>query len=179
MKPLIGILFVAAVATVGDYVWFEIGIRHRPTAGAIHGAVLLGSVGAVLGWISGRAIAGLAAGVAAGVGGAAAYYALAALGPRGMNYGAMVAAWVAVWIVLALIDGRWLRRAAARSWSESLFRGGLAAVLGGAAFALVLGTLWMNESDGRNYVLQFGAWALAWAPGLLAITWPAGHQRTT
>ena len=45
---LIGILFVAAVATAGDYVWFEIGVRHRAIAGAIHGAVLLGAVGLVL-----------------------------------------------------------------------------------------------------------------------------------
>lgn len=170
-RILIGIIFVAVVATVGDYVWFEIGIRHQATAGALHGALLLGSVGLVLGWIAGRVVAGLLAGIAAGVGGAAAYYAMAsAASARSDTFPAMVAAWAAVWLVLAACDGRLLRRHAPRSWSEILTRGILAAVLGGLAFYAVLNVIWgAPPAAGRNYVLQFAAWMLAWAPGIVAI----------
>lgn len=169
-RMLLGIFFVAAVATAGDYVWFEIGIRHQATAGALHGALLLGSVGLVLGWIAGRVVAGLLAGIAAGVGGAAAYYALASITDGGMNYLAMVAAWAAVWLVLAACDGRVLRRSAPRSWSEILLRGSLAAVVGGLAFYAVLRVIWGRPpAEGRNYALQLAAWMVAWAPGIVAI----------
>jgi hypothetical protein len=165
-----GVLFVALVATVGDYVWFEIGIRHRPTAGALHGALLLGAVGLVLGWLTSRLGAGVLAGMLAGVGGAAAYYALALLGNGGMNFPAMTAAWAAVWFVLAACDGRWLRRRAPRSWTDILTRGVMAAAFGALAFYLVLDIVWGRPPvEGRNYFVQFAAWAVAWAPGLLAI----------
>jgi hypothetical protein len=170
LRLFLGIVFVALVATVGDYVWFEIGIRHQATAGAAHGALLLGSVGLVLGWLSGRIAAGLVAGIAAGVGGAVAYYALAAGGGRSDTFPAMIAAWAAVWIVLAVADGRLLRRRSPRGWTEVLVRGVLAAGLGGLAFWAVLGIIWGGPpADGRNYLTQFGAWLVAWAPGMLAI----------
>jgi hypothetical protein len=168
---LVGILFVAAVATFGDYVWFEVGIRHRPTAGALHGAVLLGSVGIVLGWLNKRVLAGLIGGILAGVGGAVAYYALASFGGGGRDNASIIAAWVAVWVVLAAIEGRVLRRASPRSWRESLVRGALAATLSGVAFAAVIGIVWGPTAGGsRNYLMQFLAWTLAWGPGMGAIT---------
>ena len=43
------IVFVAFVATLGDYVWFEFGVRHTPLHGVLHGAALLLAVGLVLG----------------------------------------------------------------------------------------------------------------------------------
>ena len=169
-RALIGLVIVAAVATLGDYVWFEIGVRHRPTVGAIHGAILLGTVGSVFGWLNGRIAAGLLGGVAAGVGGAAAYYALAAFGDRGMNFPAMTAAWAAVWLVLAAYDGRVLRRSQPRAWPDILARGAAAAIVGALAFSLVLDVIWGRApADGRNYAMQFGAWLVAWAPGVLAI----------
>lgn len=168
-RLLIGILFVAAVATFGDYVWFEIGIRHQATAGALHGAVLLGSVGLVLGWLAGRIVAGLVSGVGAGVGGAAAYYAMASADERGETFPAMIVAWAAVWLVLAACDGRILRRPP-RSWNQIVLRGALAAIVGGLAFYAVLDVIWGRPpADGRNYAMQFGAWLIAWAPGVLAI----------
>jgi len=173
-RLLAGILFVAAVATFGDYVWFEIGIRHQVTAGALHGAVLLGSVGLVLGWLAGRMLAGLLSGIAAGVGGAAGYYMIASSSQRSETFPAMIAAWAAVWLVLAACDGRILRRPP-RAWSEVLIRGGVAAVVGGLAFYAVLGVIWGDRAPGeRNYLLQFGAWMVAWAPGILAIAAPKG-----
>ena len=170
LKPLIGVAFVAAVATLGDHVWFAVGARNEATAGSLHGAALLGSVGLVLGWLSKRVAAGLLTGIAAGVGGALAYYAIAAaIGGRGQSLHAMIAAWAAVWIVLAICDARILRRPAARPWNEALLRGIAAAVLGGAAFYLTYPYFWGRESRNYGDLVKFGAWLVAWAPGILSL----------
>ena len=170
LKPVIGVLFVAAVATGGDAFWYEMGVRHRMTAGALHGALLLGAVGLVLGWVSSRLSQGLVAGVGAGVAGAMAYYGMVATGGRDASLTAMVCAWAAVWLMLAVLDGRWLRAPAVRTWSEILVRGSIAAVLGGLAFYLMLDVLWGHGHEGdKNYLVQYGAWVIAWAPGILAL----------
>ena len=169
LKPFLGLLFVAAVATFGDWFWYEMGVRHRMTAGALHGAVLLGAVGLVLGWVSGRIVPGLLAGIAAGLAGAMAYYGMAAIGGRRFSLGAMVASWAAVWLMLAVLEGRWLRRS--RPWSEIFARGLIAAALGGLAFYLMLDVLWGHDSEeDKNYLMQYVAWLVAWAPGVLALT---------
>jgi len=84
----------------------------------------------------------------------------------------MLAAWAALWIMLAWLDARVLRRGA-RGTREMLTRGALAAVLGGLAFYLTVDTLWGRPpAGGRNYAVQFAAWVFAWAPGIVALTWP-------
>ncbi len=171
---LLGTLVVALVSTVGDYVWFETGVRHRVAVGVLHGAVLLTAVGGVLGAAAGRLPAGLPLGAAAGAGGALAYYALA---PVTGSAAAMLVAWAALWLLLAWLDGRWLRRGV-RSPRECLARGAAAAVVGGLAFAAVVGVLWgPPPAGGRDYLTQWLAWLLAWAPGLVAIG--AGRFVTT
>ena len=171
LRPILGLLFVAAVATAGDHVWYAVGAHNEATAGSLHGAALLGAVGLVLGWISGRIVAGLLSGIAAGVGGALAYYAIAAaLGRRGMSLEAMVIAWAAVWYVLAVCDGRILRRPAPRPWKEIVVRGLAAAVLGGLAFYFMFPFFWGRDSQNYSDVVKFGAWVIAWAPGILALT---------
>lgn len=173
-----GILIVAAVATTGDYLWYTFGVHHNVTNGVIHGALLLTVVGGVLGASAGRLVKGMPIGMLAGVGGALAYYAIvAAIG--GGPYGAAIpAAWVVLWLLLAALDGRWLRAPAVRSWSEVAARGGLAALLAGIAFALVMQTLWGRPpAGGRNYLLQFAAWVVAWAPGILILA--TGRRRSS
>lgn len=163
---LAGIAVVALVSTLGDAAWYGLGVRHRATAGILHGAVLLTAVGGVLGAHAGRFMAGLPLGAAAGVGGALVYYALA----PAVGQAAMVIAWAALWVLLAVLDGRVLRRGV-RSTAEMLTRGLLAALAGGLAFALVVGIIWGRPGpDGRNYLLTYAAWVVAWAPGLLALT---------
>jgi len=170
LRPILGVLFVAAVATAGDHVWFAVGARNEATAGSMHGAALLGAVGLVLGWLSGRVLAGLATGIAAGVGGALAYYAIAAaIGGPGMSLPAMVAAWAAVWIVMAICDGRFLR-SPVRPWGETILRGVTAAVVGGIAFYFMFPFFWGRESRGYSDLVKLGAWAIAWAPGILALS---------
>lgn len=178
MKIIVGVFAVAAVATVGDAIWYTFGVRHTLVAGLVHGALLLTAVGAVLGAASGRLVKGLPIGTLAGIGGAASYYVLVAL-VDGRTYGpAIPIAWVLMWLMLAALDGRWLR-VPRRPWPAAARRGLTAAVLGGVAFYLVVNILWGRPpAGGRNYVVQFFAWAFAWAPGLLALT-VGGASRAT
>ena len=167
---LIGIFVVAAVATLGDWVWYTFDVRHGMAAGIIHGALLLTVVGGALGAAAGRTARGVPIGTLAGIGAALAYYVILAL-TGGETYGASIpAAWIVMWLLLATLEGRWLRAPQCRSWREIAARGALAALLGGVAFYLELGTLWGAPPErGRNYVVQFAAWTFAWAPGLLAL----------
>jgi hypothetical protein len=171
MKIALGILGVALVATLADYTWYTMGVRHNIVSGVIHGAVLLTAVGAVLGLDAGRVLKGLPIGTVSGIGGALIYYVLIAVF-GGRTYGAAIpASWVAMWLLVAILDGRWLRAPSRRAWGEIAVRGVLAAVVSGLAFYLVLTTLWgPPPATGRNYLVQFAAWAIAWAPGLLALT---------
>jgi rhodanese-related sulfurtransferase len=171
MKTLIGILVVAACATLGDFIWYTYGVRHSFAAGLIHGALLLTSVGFVLGLASGRVLKGLPIGAIAGVGGALSYYALIAIMDRRTYGTAIPGAWLIMWLILAALDGRWLRAPERRPWKEVAGRGFAAALLGSVAFYLVLNTLWGRPpATGRNYAVQFLAWAFAWSPGLFALT---------
>lgn len=171
MPHLIRPLVVALVATLGDYIWFEYGVRHTTTAGIVHGAALLLAVGVVLGHAAGAMPRGSLGGIAAGVAGALAYYAVA--GPLGY-LGALIASWAFMWIVLAAINA-WLRGRAG-AIGEWLARGAVAAIASGAAFYFVSG-IWTDRPDGgRNYVWHLIAWTIAWAPGLLALTWNRGTE---
>jgi hypothetical protein len=48
MRIVVGILGVALVATLADYTWYTLHVRHSMVTGIIHGAILLTAVGAVL-----------------------------------------------------------------------------------------------------------------------------------
>jgi hypothetical protein len=171
MRIVVGILGVALVATLADFTGYTLHVRHSMVAGIIHGAVLLTAAGAVLGLHAGRLVKGLPIGALAGIGGALTYYLLVAL-VDGRTYGSAIpASWVALRLILAVLDGRWLRAPEqCRPWRVIAIRGALAAVLGGAAFYIVMNTLWGSApASGRNYAVQFVAWAVAWTPGLLAL----------
>jgi hypothetical protein len=171
MRIIFGILGVALVATLTDYTWYALRVRHSVMAGVIDGAVMLTGVGAVLGLDAGKVWKGLPIGALAGIAGALVYYLLVALVDRRVYGYAIPAAWVTLWLILAVLDGRWLRAPARRSWPAIAIRGVLAATLSGVAFFLVMNTLWGRPpATGKNYVVQFAAWAVAWAPGLLALT---------
>jgi len=171
MKIGLGILGVALVATLADYTWYTLHVPHTITTGIIDGAVMLTAVGAVLGWDAGRLLRGLPIGTLSGIGGALIYYLLVAVVDRRPYGTAIPAAWVGMWLIVALLDGRWLRAPQRRTWGEIALRGALAAAASGIAFYLVMNTLWGRPpAGGRNYFLQFAAWVAAWTPGLLALT---------
>jgi hypothetical protein len=170
VRALAGIVAVAAAATLGDFIWYTVGVRHTMLAGITHGALLLTAVGGAIGAASGRLVKGLPLGALAGIGGALSYYVLAAL-PQPMSEVAMTGAWVVMWLLLAMLDARWIRQRDTRSTPSTLQRGMLAAVGSGLVFALLVPFLWGRSAGGeRNYPLQFVLWSCAWAPGLLALT---------
>jgi rhodanese-related sulfurtransferase len=172
MSFIAGLAIVAAAATLGDFIWYTAGVRHTVTAGILHGALLLTAVGAVLGAAHGRLVRGLPIGALAGIGGALSYYVLVAVMDSATYGPAIPGAWVVMWLLLAGLEGRWLRALHPRSWRAIAMRGTVAAVAGGVAFALVRHILWGPPPGGdRSYVVQFLAWSFAWAPGLLALTW--------
>lgn len=158
-------VFVALVATIGDFIWFEYGVRHTTLHGVLHGAGLLLAVGLVLGQQTGAWGRGAMGGVAAGVTGALAFYAV--VGVAGF-LGALVAAWAFMWIMLAAV-GAWLRHELAPA-SRWILPGLVAALTSGAMFYLVSG-IWTDHPDARNYLWHLCAWTIAWAPGLAALTW--------
>ena len=59
MKAIAGIAVIAAAATLGDFIWYAVGVRHTMTAGILDGALLLVTVGAALGAANGRLVKGL------------------------------------------------------------------------------------------------------------------------
>src|SRR5688500_13593669 len=142
MRIVVGILGVALVATLADYTWYTLNVRHSMTTGIIHGAVLLTAVGAVLGLDAGRMAKGLPIGALAGVGGALTYYLLVALVDRRTYGSAIPASWVVMWLIVAVLDGRWLRAPQRRAWQSIAIRGALAALLSGVSFFTVMTTLW-------------------------------------
>jgi hypothetical protein len=158
-------VFVALVATLGDYVWFEYGVRHTALHGVVHGAVLLLAVGLVLGQHAGALGRGAIGGVAAGVAGALAFYAVAGIAGY---LGALIAAWMFTWIVLSAVAA-WLR-GDLRVISTWAVPGVLAAVGSGITFYLVSG-IWTDHPESRNYLWHLLAWTFAWAPGVFALTW--------
>ena len=175
-----GVFVVAAVATVGDFIWYTYGVRHTMLAGLVHGALLLTAVGAVLGAASGSVLKGLPIGALAGIGGAASYYVLVAVVDRRTYGSAIPLAWVIMWLILAALEGRWLRAPRRRTGAAIAGRGLTAAVVGGLAFYLVMNILWGRPpAGGRNYVVQFFAWAFAWAPGLFALTFGGPPEATS
>src|SRR5262245_24029132 len=103
MKTVLGVLVVAAAATLGDFIWYTFGVRHTMPAGLLHGALLLTSVGGVLGFASGHIVKGLPLGALAGIIGAVSYYVLVAI-VDGRTYGSAIpSAWVIMWLTLAAL----------------------------------------------------------------------------
>ena len=165
LKLISGVIVVAAIATFGDFIWYHFGVRHQMTVGVLHGAMLLMAAGGALGWPGGRLVTGLVMGIASGVAGALAYYAL--VGSIGQS--AMLAAWCGVWLLLAASEGRLVQKPA-RPWTRILTSGVLAAVLSGIGFYAISGIVWGHgPANERNYVQHFACWLVAWVPGLLAI----------
>jgi hypothetical protein len=160
------VVFVALVATVGDYIWFEYGVRHTAVHGVLHGAALLCAVGFVLGRHAGATLRGTLGGVFAGVAGALAFYAVAGV----LGYlGALIAAWAFTWIALAVV-GAWIRGQVTPvlRW---LVPGLLAALGSGITFYLVSGIWTDHPPGGRNYLWHLIAWSVAWGPGITVLTW--------
>jgi hypothetical protein len=169
---LCGALFVAAVSTLGDFMWAEVLPRPHPAwYGVAHGITLFLCIGLVLGSPVGRR-AGAAAGSAL-IGGLAsvAFYLLAPF----TGYAVMFPLWFAFWIALGILYER--LHAGAIRWSTALKAGLLAATLSGLAFYLISGIWFPFRPRGWDYVGHFFAWTFAYFPGFAAIIAVRGQGR--
>jgi hypothetical protein len=167
---IVSSLFVAAVATIADWVWASQLLPHRMWYGVVHGAGLCGAMGLAVGVPARRPLTGLAGGLIAGVMAAASFYLFAPL----LRYAAMFLSWCLLWVLFAFLDGPILRD---RPRPEALVRGSVAALCSGAAFYGVSG-MWTGWNPATiNYAEHFGRWAVAFLPGFVALRWQQGARR--
>lgn len=173
-----GATVLAAASTFGDWLWANFIPDGAVLPGIVHGvlffvllsAVLASSVGTKTAWrrlLSLLPVGGLVL--------AASFYPIAMV--LGYITGLLVT-WAAMWLLLALAL-RWAR-AGRRAVTQALLRGCLAAIGSGFAFWAISG-IWTNPATASDPLSleRFGAWTVAFFPGLLALLWgrakpPAG-----
>ena len=184
MSALAGALLLAALSTLGDFVWANWRVRHLMLYGVLHGMAIFLAIGLFLGGRAGAPLLGGIAGVAAGAGAAGSFYLLAPV----MGYSSMFVSWMLVWIALGFIS-LWLtlratgRRLGGGSISvtsgvlltEGLGRGVIAALASGAAFYAVSGMWFPFNPAGWDYAVHFASWTVAFLPGFAAVIWRRQH----
>jgi hypothetical protein len=163
---LAGALVMAAVSTLGDAVWFELGVPHRTIYGLAHGGLLCLAIGLYLGVVFNRPRPGGGAGAAIGLVAAGTYYAVAPL----TGYAAMFVIWMALWVLFAWLADR--LRGGRSDVSGLLVRGLVSAVASGLAFYAISGIWLERPSGGRNYAVHFLSWTIAFFPAFAVLLYP-------
>ena len=164
-----GSLAMAAISTVGDFIWATWIPEHRAIYGLIHGTVLFLSLGLVLGVVSGRPLGGALGGAAVGVLGAAAYYLLSPF----IGFSAMLVVWFAVWIGLTAL---YARLSGTRTVPG---RAIIAAIASALAFYSISGIWRPFNPQGLDYAVHFAAWTLAFLPGFAALMLRSGSLKAS
>jgi len=164
LPALFGSLLLAAIATLGDFVWARFHIEHKPLFGLLHGGGLCLAIGLYLGALRGQAIRGAAAGVLIGFTAAASFYLLSMF----MGYAAMFPCWMGLWAGFGLLHGRGLGEPRS-SVSAAIVRGAIAAVGSGLAFYAISGIWTERRPGGPDYAHNFLSWTIAFLPGFLAL----------
>jgi len=159
---IVGAVLIAAVSTLGDFIWAGFGLRHRPAYGLAHGTLLFLCIGLYLGVTARRPALGAFAGALIGFAAAGSFYLLAPLA----GYSVMFLVWFGLWIALGAFNG-WLNGQI--KLGGAFVRGIIAAVLSGLAFYLVSGIWLPFDPKGWDYLAHFGAWTLAYLPGFAAL----------
>jgi hypothetical protein len=158
-----GSLAIAAVSTLGDFIWAAGNLRHRPEYGLTHGTLLFLTIGLFLGVLARRAAAGAMWGAALGFLAAGSFYVLA----PAVGFSAMFVVWMGVWMGLAVLYAR-LSESHAGPWAV-LGRGAVAAVTSGTAFYAISGIWRPFDPQGWDYAVHFVSWTLAYLPGFAAL----------
>lgn len=166
LRAFVAALILAALSTLGDFLWAHYHIKHRMFAGILHGALLCLCLGAVMGY-SGKSpksiLLGALGGLAVGILSAGGFYLFRPL----IRSAAMIVAWMELWILTALLH-RWVGNIA-ESLKATFLRSILAAITSGLAFYAILG-IWTHPSPGGpNYPYHFLCWTLAFLLGFLAL----------
>jgi hypothetical protein len=156
----IGAFLIAGVSTLGDFIWATWIPRHEVRYGMAHGVVLFLCIGLYLGALANRPLAGGASGAAIGGAAAGSFYVFAPL----VGYAVMFFVWIAVWVALGGLDARLNRRRG--GLRSALTRGAIAALGSGVAFYAISGIWSPFNPVGWDYLVHFGAWTLAYLPGL-------------
>ena len=159
-----GALLIAAVSTIGDFIWAGLQLRHRVVYGLAHGALLFLCIGAYLGALKRQRMRGAAAGALIGFTAAGAFYVLA----RVFGYAIMFPIWAFIWLALAALSGR-VTDTPAPSSTDIWKRGALAMVGSGIAFYLISGIWRPFDPQGLDYLVHFVAWTIAYLPGFAAL----------
>lgn len=158
-----GAVALAAVSTLGDFLWANWVPGHRPLYGIIHGSLLFLCIGLYLGTLTNRQGFGALAGALIGGLAAGSFYLIApAVGRSTMFF-----LWFAAWIALGLLNERLRRREI--KLRATLARGALAAVGSGVAFYLISGIWFPFNPEGWDYLVHFAAWTVAYFPGFAAL----------
>lgn len=162
-NAIVGALLIAAVSTLGDFVWATWIPEHRAVYGMTHGTLLFCAIGLFLGTLAARPLAGAMAGAVIGAAGAGSFYLLSPV----LGYSAMFVVWVALWMALGLLYARLSGTRIIRR--EVLSRGAIAAAASGLAFYAISGIWRPFDPRGWEYAVHFGAWTLAYLPGFAAL----------
>jgi len=163
-QAIVGALLIAALNTLGDFIWARFIPAHRAVFGLLHGMVLCAGIGLYLGVLRGVAGRGAMAGALIGLGAAGGFYLLAPL----MGYSAMSVLWMALWAAFGLLNGTGLGEPRS-SAGAALGRGVLAAVGSGAAFYAVSGIWARSPAGAGDYAYRLACWTFAFLPGFLAL----------
>ena len=157
-SALVGALAIAAVSTLGDFVWAGLHLRHRMVFGLAHGTLLVLCIGAYLGVLDRRTVLGAVAGAAIGLSAAAAFYLLAPIA----GYAVMFLVWACLWCALGILR-RWLHRETGWwTWGETLTRSAMAMAGASAGFYLISGIWRPFNPVGWDYVVHFLSWSFAY-----------------
>jgi hypothetical protein len=158
-----GALAIAAVSTLGDFIWATWIPRHRPLYGLTHGTLLFCAVGLYLGFVAKRPAAGAIIGALQGALAAGSFYVLA----PATGLPVMFIIWFAVWVALGVLN-EWLN--ARPGLSRAAIGRGLAAAVGfGVVFYLISGIWFPFDPMGWDYLAHFAGWTAAYLVGLGAL----------
>jgi hypothetical protein len=164
-RIIFGSALIAAVSTLGDFVWAGFDLEHRKVYGLAHGTLLFLCIGAYLGSIERQILKGAIAGSLIGLTAAGSFYVLAPLA----GYSVMFAVWAFIWVALAVLVGRGLHTVHPWSWRQTFTRGALAMVGSGVGFYLISGIWRPFDPQGWDYAVHWISWTVAYLPGLGAL----------
>ena len=154
-NAIIGAALIAAVSTLGDFVWAGLNLRHRVVYGLAHGAILFLCMGAYFGSLQKKTLMGALCGAAIGLAAAGSFYLLAPVA----GYSVMFFVWAFVWIALAFLVRN----------PPIVVRGVVAMIGSGLGFFLISDIWRPFDPQGWDYAVHFLSWTLAYLPGFFAL----------